>query len=209
MPRRNTNAERRAWKKRNQKRPPKLEKVFECLQCARGKTVGCKILCNIAYSCAISHLDCEVDVYHQWVDTWEKTDSSKKASNEVQRVCGAQGREPQQVLDQTQSSVQDRASIESDAHDNDKNKDKDATKVQAQAQTQTRVSCQAMKKRLINAAAAVAHAHLKRKQKRLQQIERTQERRNSLNQTPIQVGGQVQCQNGVSWDYTVLDERES
>ncbi|KAG0373079.1 hypothetical protein BGX24_012176 [Mortierella sp. AD032] len=74
---------RRELQKRNSKRQPKLDKVFDCLSCDSTKSVICKLdfdkkvgtlvceVCPARYASPINHLDKEVDVYSDWVDNTE------------------------------------------------------------------------------------------------------------------------------------------
>ncbi|KAG0316323.1 hypothetical protein BGZ97_007073 [Linnemannia gamsii] len=77
-------SKRRTIQRRNtSKREPKLDKVFDCLCCNHSKCVICKLdferkvgtliceTCPVRYSCIINHLSKEVDVYSEWVDSFE------------------------------------------------------------------------------------------------------------------------------------------
>ncbi|KAF9929882.1 hypothetical protein FBU30_001131 [Linnemannia zychae] len=84
---------RRLLQKRFGKPKSKLTQTFECLSCHNLDTVSCKLdfdkkvgilickLCPARYACSINHLNKEVDVYSEWVDSYDKL---KKPPKRVQ-----------------------------------------------------------------------------------------------------------------------------
>ncbi|KAF9275640.1 hypothetical protein BGZ68_010634 [Mortierella alpina] len=84
MPKSVTNSKRRELARRLQKKPLKLDKLFDCIICCQSKTVRCKLKleervgslecdkCKATFSTSIRHLSHDVDVYHAWVDASEE-----------------------------------------------------------------------------------------------------------------------------------------
>ncbi|KAF9955714.1 hypothetical protein BGZ72_003473 [Mortierella alpina] len=84
MPKTVTNSKRRELARRLQRKPRRLDKLFDCINCSQSKTVRCKLKldhrvgflecekCKVTYSTSIHHLSHDVDVYHAWIDASEE-----------------------------------------------------------------------------------------------------------------------------------------
>ncbi|KAF9570037.1 hypothetical protein EC968_002299 [Mortierella alpina] len=110
MPKTVTNSKRRALARRLQKKPRKLDKIFDCINCSQSKTVRCKLKfeervgslecekCKVTYSTSIHHLSHDVDVYHAWIDASEgqATYLHSTMTSQGPQAQGTQQRQKQQ-----------------------------------------------------------------------------------------------------------------
>ncbi|KAF9938804.1 hypothetical protein BGZ67_010354 [Mortierella alpina] len=119
MPKTVTNSKRREQARRLQKRPRRLDKLFDCINCSQSKTVRCKLKlgdrvgslecekCKVAFSTSIHHLSHDVDVYHAWIDACEEEQKPCSRSSMASQVQKAQ-ETPQQQRPQEHQRQQEK-----------------------------------------------------------------------------------------------------
>ena len=101
-------AKKKSTRKPQKKLKFKLDSTFNCLNCNQENSVSVKILkdankatlscklCNISFSVpSINNLTAPVDVYHEWVDKFEKIQEKLTADREERQEQGPRRNIPQ------------------------------------------------------------------------------------------------------------------